>query len=132
MSIHEQIRDILLQHIGKRNAIKSREIAKLVGINRGASSVNIRTKITETIGQYMLPIGGNTAVGYYLIENRDELKEYMQSLQRRINNTIERKNLVTTSFYKYYEDETFELTPEILENLEREEEEEEREKDNDV
>jgi biotin carboxylase len=113
MSI-EQIRDILLDHKGKRNAIKSKEIAQQINIDRGPSNVTIRTKILETIKTYKIPVAGNPALGYFLITNKEELKEYQKSLQSRINKIIERSLIMERLYYRYYHDEELELGDEIF------------------
>ena len=113
MSI-EQVRDILLDHKGKKNAIKSKEIAKQINIDRGPSNVTIRTKILETIKTYKIPVAGNPALGYFLITNKEELKEYQKSLQSRINKIFERSLIMERLYYRYYHDEELELGDEIF------------------
>jgi len=110
----EQIRDVLLNHRGKEHAIKARDIANQVGIDRGPSSVTIRTKILETIKTYKIPVAGNPALGYFLITNKEELKNYQKSLQSRINKTVERSLLMERLFYRYYHDEELELGDEFF------------------
>ena len=116
MSIHEQIRDILLSHRGKQNPIKSKDIAIMVGEEWGMSGGNIRPKITDTIKQYHLPIAGNPAIGYYLIENREELNETIKSLDSRINGITNRKAFIFHFFHTFHNLEPLELTGEILED----------------
>ncbi|KKM80772.1 hypothetical protein LCGC14_1336480 [marine sediment metagenome] len=65
MSIQEKIKDILMQHIGKDNAIPSVEIANQLGIDAGSSKVTIRRKIKKTMIEYELPFA-STNKGYYL------------------------------------------------------------------
>jgi len=110
----EQIRDILLAHRGKENAIRARDIANQVGIDRGPSSVTIRRKILETIKTYKIPVAGNPALGYFLITNKEELKDYQKSLQSRINKIIERSLIMERLFYRYYHDEELELGDEFF------------------
>lgn len=114
MSKHEQIKDILLNHQGKNNAIKSPDIASQIGIDPGPSNVRIRKLITETLKKYHLPISGNPAKGYYLIKTKKELKETIGSLDSRIHNITDRKAYITASYYRYYEDEELEVTGEII------------------
>jgi len=115
MSI-EQIRDILLEHKGKRNAIKSKEIAQQINIDRGPSNVKIRKLITETLKSFKLPIAGNPGLGYYLIETSEELRGYLNSLDSRIKNITDRKTKVALFYSKYYPEEELELTGEIFDD----------------
>ncbi|MFX1295809.1 MAG: hypothetical protein ACFFD2_13275 [Promethearchaeota archaeon] len=114
MTEHEQIRQILLQHRGKENALKSPEIAELIGIDPGPSNVNIRTKITETLRMYSLPIAGNPSIGYFLIQNREELLETLDSLQSRMNKINERMLYINAAYYRFYEDQDLILTDEYI------------------
>ena len=123
MSEHEQIRDILLNnHRGKRNAIKSPIIASQIGINPGGSNVNIRKLILETLKRYSLPISGNPALGYYIIETKQELIETLKSLDSRIHKITDRKAYIIASYYRFYEDEELEFTGETIDDDENEEE----------
>jgi len=58
MSI-EQIKDILLGHVGKENMIKAEVIAEMIGIDPGPSGIRIRKLITETIVTKHLPIASS-------------------------------------------------------------------------
>lgn len=108
MSIHEKIKDILTQHLGKENAISSVEIANQLGIDAGSSKVTIRRKIKETMIKHELPFS-LTSKGYYLMEDDDEdLKRYQRSLAKRAYEDMERSFLVTKFFNKYYSREELE------------------------
>lgn len=113
MSI-EQIRDILLDHIGIDNAIKSPEIAKSIGIDPGASNRKIRKLITETIRKYKIPVAAHTHKGYFFIENREEFKNYLTTLDSWIKEIDNRKTIIQISYYKHYGDEELELVGEIF------------------
>jgi len=102
MEIHDQIRKILLSHVGKSNAIKSPEIADIIGIDRGPSNITIRNFILETMEMFHLPFGASTQKGYFLIENEEELKEYKKSLQSRSDKIYTRKILAELFFKEYY------------------------------
>ncbi len=113
MSVYERIKEILINHKGKENAITAPNIAKEVGIEPGASGVTIRKKILETIKMFNIPIAG-ISTGYYFIENKQELDTYIKSLYSRVNEIIDRSRLITTLYYRYYESEELELTGEII------------------
>ena len=120
MSI-EQIRDILIDHIGINNAIKSPEIAKLIGIEPGASNRKIRKLITETIRKYKIPVAAHTHKGYFFIENREEFKNYLSTLDSWIKEIDNRKTIIQISYYKHYKDEELELVGEIFDEEDDEE-----------
>ena len=114
MSKEEQIRDILLDHVGINNAIKSPEIAKIIGIKSGASNRGIRKLITETIRKYRLPVAAHTHKGYFFIENREEFTNYLRTLDSYIKEIENRKAIIQISYYGHYKDEEFELVGEIF------------------
>ncbi|MFW9896332.1 MAG: hypothetical protein ACFFD7_11050 [Candidatus Thorarchaeota archaeon] len=115
MSIYEQIKDILLEHKGKKKAITSREIAKQVGEKWGVSGGNIRPKITETIQRYQLPVASHTNKGYFFMTNKKDLNNYLKTLDSYITKITNRKAYISVFYYRYYKDETLELTGEIFE-----------------
>jgi hypothetical protein len=120
MSI-EQIRDILLEHKGIDNAIKSPKIAKLIGIKPGASNRGIRKLITNTIKKFMIPVAAHTHKGYFFIENREEFKNYLRTLDSWIKEIENRKTIIQISYYKHYKDEELELVGEIFDEEDDEE-----------
>jgi hypothetical protein len=121
MSFHEQIRDILLQHIGKQNQISATVIAEMIGVEPGGSGRNIRKLIFETIKKYNLPFGGSNR-GYFLIEGKEELTEYINSLYSRNHYNMERARIITAAFYRYYNNEELDLTGEIIDEDDDDEE----------
>ena len=116
MSVHEQIREIILhKHKGKKNAIKSHTLAEEIGIDPGPSKITIRTLITETIQKLNIPIGADSH-GYFLIENKEELKNYFNHLESRKNGIENRKLIVYGAYARYYENETLTLTSETIDH----------------
>lgn len=105
MSIHENIKDILIKHKGKENGIKAPDLAEMVDIDAGPSGINIRTKILETIKMYEMPIAGNPAVGYFYIETPEELRDYINSLDSRIKEITDRKTRIYYYYYKKHPDD---------------------------
>jgi len=100
IDIHTKIKDVLEQHIGKSNAIKSPVIAKLVGIDPGPSNVSIRTLITETIHKFKLPVAATPQHGYFIINNQTDLTNYVNSLLRRNAKNLDRAMSIQTYFHK--------------------------------
>jgi hypothetical protein len=63
----EKIREIILQHKGKANAITSKIIALKIGMNEDDTHIGTRSLITELIKNGM-PIGACDN-GYFLLRN---------------------------------------------------------------
>lgn len=98
MNIIKQIRDILMQHCGKSNAITSGEIAVIVGINyEDDTHAQTRAMILDAVIRYNLPLAADNT-GYYLITNDSEYYDYMNNLHSRIVEISERKKLITRNY----------------------------------
>lgn len=82
--MHEQIRDILLQHRGKFNAITSKEISRMMGFPMEDTQSKSRKTIRETIEMFGLPVISCNK-GYYIAETDEEMEEYNSNIQRRID-----------------------------------------------
>lgn len=88
--IKNEIRKILLDHVGKENAIHSGEVADRVGVKDDDTHVRAREYLTELV-EDGVPLASSTAHGYWIIENQDELDNYIGSLERRERNIENRK-----------------------------------------
>lgn len=97
MDVIEQIKNILMQHRGKSNAITSGEIAVMVGINEDDTHAKTRAMILEAARKYNLPLAADNT-GYYLITNKEEYDDYMDNLNSRIIEINERKDLITRNY----------------------------------
>ena len=115
----EQIKGILLDHVGKENMIKAETIAEIIGIEPGPSGVRIRELITDTIISNRLPVASSNR-GYYLLEDSEDLKRYQRSLDGRANKITSRKILVTQYFSEFYNQEELELGREVFEDIDEE------------
>lgn len=114
MSEINKIKEIILKHVGKENGIKAPKIAEEIGIDPGPSGVIIRKFIRETIRRLGVPIGANTHYGYYLIQNSEELREYLSTLDSWKHSIEDRKTMINVAFYRYYDDEDLDLTSEFM------------------
>ena len=83
----EQIKLILEEHIGKRNAITSAVIADMLEIDEDDTHAITRDLLLQAAEEYGLPLAANNR-GDYLIDNETEYEEYMASLDRRIEGII--------------------------------------------
>jgi len=95
-----KIKEIILKHKGKANAIKSRRIAAMVGIEEDATHGTTRGLITK-LYEEKLPIGA-CGKGYFLIENQAEVDEYRRFLNNRIQEMISRIGWLQSNFDAYY------------------------------
>ena len=96
-----RIKEILEDHVGKENQISSGDIGPEIGIHEDATHVQVRGLIREAIEKFNLPVGGSSR-GYYLIKNENELKQYTESMDRRIDKMQRRKELIEEAFEDYY------------------------------
>ncbi len=88
-------------HIGKENQISSGEIGPALGIHEDATHVQVRSLIHETIEKLKIPIGGGNR-GYYLIKDEEELRNYTEGIDSRVNEMQKRKNMVEEAFRNHY------------------------------
>lgn len=104
MSLEEErlgkIRKIILEHKGKNNAITSGKIATALGIPDNDTVATTRSLITKLIREG-LPIGAHDN-GYFLIENQEELNEYIRKLNDRIYGIYDRINRLISIYNEYY------------------------------
>ncbi|MBE0558971.1 MAG: hypothetical protein IH628_17220 [Proteobacteria bacterium] len=96
-----EIKDILEKHRGKKNQISAGDIGTQIGINEDATHVQVRSLIRQTIEELQLPVAAGNR-GYYLINNREELDEYLHGIDGRIKEMKTRKQLVWDAFESYY------------------------------
>ena len=92
-----QIKDILLQHYGKRNPITSSEIANIIGVVEDDTHAKTRALIFECAEKYGLPLAANNK-GYYIISNQQEYDEYMANLDSRSTGIEIRKRIITKNY----------------------------------
>ena len=86
----DAVRELILEHRGKENAIFASEIAEEVGIEDGDTTVNTREYITELLEEG-IPLASNPGLGYWVIETQEELDNYVGSLERRARSIENRK-----------------------------------------
>lgn len=95
-----KIREIILQHKGKANALKSKTIALRIGMNEDDTHIGTRSLITKLIKNGM-PIGACDN-GYFLLETQKEVDEYHQILNGRMYEIYERGVRIQDNFNRYY------------------------------
>ena len=78
MTIKQELKTILLRHEGKEQAITSRELCLLLGLQDRALRLFIRDLREE-----LVPIL-SSGEGYYLPANRDEVNQCLASMRSRL------------------------------------------------
>lgn len=81
---------------GRNSPITSRDLALHFGISDGGVEVEMRDVIREAISQNELI--GSYSLGYYLIQNLNELEENLDSLQSRAEGVLLRRRNMMDSW----------------------------------
>ncbi len=97
-----KIRDILVNHVGEKNAITARNISIAVGIEDGDTFIRTRDLIEKAIRVFRLPVAATTNSGYFFLSTEDELYKYRRSLDGRKVEIEDRKQIVSRNFAKHY------------------------------
>lgn len=86
---------------GKTNAATAKAIATSLGLPSNNNQVMLRKIIKNAIEEDGELIGSTTSKpkGFFWIENRDELINYLDSLEHRIQKTINRRNSLIVNWY---------------------------------
>jgi len=100
----EQTKSIMQLHRGKKNTISSRDLADKLGIKERDTFSMTRSLIEKTMRRYSMPIGATNSKppGYFLIETREELDQYMIILEQRKLQIENRKNLVFQNYIEQH------------------------------
>ncbi len=96
--MNERIRDILLQHKGKSNAIASKEISRVMGFPMEDTQSVSRKAIWETAERYRLPLVSCNK-GYFIAENDKEIDDYNANIKSRIEG-MKRTRKMVNEFYQ--------------------------------
>lgn len=89
MATIEQLLSILPH--SKQSAIHAVNIAKKLGLPQEGNQVETRQLIREAIRNGRT-IVSNTKVGYWLSSDKSEVQDYMNSLESRADDTMQRAN----------------------------------------
>ena len=90
MSNIDKLKEILLQHKGKANAITSKEISRKMGFPMEDTQSVSRKAIWKTAKHFGLPLISCNK-GYFIAETDDEITEYKSSIQNRIDGMKKRE-----------------------------------------
>jgi hypothetical protein len=97
----QRILDVLVVHYGKNQAITVSKIVEMIGEEQtGLTNPVARIAIKEIILDEDLPIG-SCSNGYYIIQTKEELNEYISNLHSRICGIKQRIKAVRKAFIKF-------------------------------
>ncbi|WP_121820535.1 hypothetical protein [Halostella salina] len=102
-AVKEQVKQILLNHKGEDNPISSREINEEIGVDDIGSFPSTRAIIRELVMDDYLPVAASTK-GYFVIQDEDELEDYIDQLENRVMNITERKFAVQRAVLEWDEE----------------------------
>ena len=97
----EKIKNILLAHKGKDNAIAAIEISSMLGLPLEATQATCRKLIHKTANFYHLPLFSSSK-GFYIAQTKEELAEYNANILRRINGMIHNRDIVNANFKQWH------------------------------
>jgi len=100
---YNELKEILGSMKENNESYSSKELAAQIGIEPGASSVRIRSLITEVIKKEGYPIGATNH--YFWIRTKKELNKYIGSLETRKMEIETRKKIVFENFMNTYPEE---------------------------
>jgi hypothetical protein len=95
--VSERLAAILREHRGRANAITSDELADRLGWDDGNGNPETRFAIRDLVEQTGLPVA-SCPQGYFVVETRRELKEYIGDLEQRKKGITARQEAVLEAF----------------------------------
>lgn len=87
LDLKSEVLAILVKHQGERNAIKGKELARLLGFR---SDRTIRQAIEELEKQYPVAATTEPPYGYFIAETEEEKQKYQEVLKSRAIQNWER------------------------------------------
>lgn len=97
--MYEKIRDILLQHKGKANAITAKKISNKMGFSMEDTQSVCRRAIRETVKIYEIPLVSCNK-GFFIANTDEEIEEYNSNIQSRIDEMKKTRNMANKNYKK--------------------------------
>lgn len=97
MNNNNKIKDILLQHRGKNNAITSKNVSSIMGFPMEDTQAKSRKEIHKTAEMFNLPLL-SCSHGFYIAETEQELEEYNRGIDNRISGIEKNRQIVNENF----------------------------------
>jgi len=100
--IHDRAWEVLVQHVGHKNPIRSSQLAVALGMQHDAKTGTIQTRaIIRELVKLGLPVGA-TDEGYFILENRQELEQYLLRRQDRAQEILQGNAYIQRAFEDFY------------------------------
>ena len=96
----EKIKDILMDHKGKKNAISSKRISEAMGFPMEDTQAVSRQAIWSTAEEYDLPLVSCNR-GYFIAETDDEIEEYNKNIQKRIDGMEKTRKMANQNYKEW-------------------------------
>jgi len=96
----EKIKDILMDHRGKKNAIASKRISEAMGFPMEDTQSVSRQAIWSTAEEYGLPLV-SCDKGYFIAETDDEIEAYNQNIEKRINSMEKTREMANQNYKRW-------------------------------
>lgn len=96
----EKIKDILMDHRGKKNAIASKRISEAMGFPMEDTQAVSRQAIWSTAEEYGLPLVSCNR-GYFIAETDDEIEEYNKNIQKRIDGMEKTRKMANQNYKEW-------------------------------
>lgn len=96
----EEIKNILLEHRGKENAITSKEISKMMGFPMEDTQSVSRQAIWDTAEEYGLPIISCNK-GFYIAETDEEMDDFNSNREKRISGMIKSQEMANKNYEEW-------------------------------
>ena len=97
----EKIKDILLEHRGKKNAITSKQISKSMGFPMEDTQAVSRKEIWKTAEEYGLPVISCGNKGFCLAETDEEMKEFNDNRDKRVAGIRKTQELANKNYEEW-------------------------------
>ena len=98
--MNEEIKNILMKHKGKKNAIASKRISEAVGFPMEDTQSVSRQAIWNTAEEYGLPVVSCNK-GYFIAETDDEIETYNQNIQKRIDGMDKTRKMANKNYEEW-------------------------------
>lgn len=99
----ERIRDILMEHRGKSNAIASKRISEAMDFPMEDTQAVSRKAIWDTVEEYGLPLISCNK-GYFIAETDEEMKAFNANYEKRISG-MRRTQAMANENYRRWKNE---------------------------
>lgn len=96
----KKIKDILMDHRGKKNAIASKRISEAMGFPMEDTQAVSRQAIWSTAEEYGLPLVSCNR-GYFIAETDDEIEEYNKNIQKRIDGMEKTRKMANQNYKEW-------------------------------